>query len=154
TSKRRSCMNRRIVTTAAALALAAGIGIIALATNRAQAGGPAVPSWLAMTNHTVSGQVLDANGSPAAGVDVKRLKTGAGKSGPTKRGPNDSPTGDANIGNPDVNQLQDAKQQRNELIVKEMKTDATGKFSFADIPPGKYSLLAGTGKQAVRQDDV
>src|SRR4029079_11849011 len=84
----------------------------------------------------------------------KLLRPSPAKSGPTRRGPNDSPTGDSSIGTPTPEQLQKgggAAVGKNEEVVKEVKTDASGKFSMPDIAPGHYSLLAGTGKEAVRQ---
>lgn len=135
----------------AGLMLGAGIAVAVLSADRVHAAGPDGSVFLVTANHTVSGMVVDANGSPAGGITVKLLKAGAGKSGPAVRGPNDSPTGDASIGTPDANQLQ-AKQNRNEAVVKEMKTDTAGKFSFADIPMGRYSLLADADKRSVKQE--
>jgi hypothetical protein len=140
---------RSIVLAAAAFALATVAGLATMTASAGQA--PAGSSMLIMANHTVSGVVTDSNGSPAANVPVKLLKSGAGKSGPTRRGPNDSPTGDAGIGTPDANQLQQ-KVGRNEAIYKETKTDSAGKFTLTDVEPGKYSILAGDGKVAVRHE--
>jgi len=128
------------------------VTVAGLASFTATAATPPTPSNLFwMANHTVSGTVVDANGSPQANMAVKLLKTGAGKSGPAVRQPGQSPTGDSSIGTPDANQLQ-AKIGRNEAVLKETKTDAAGKFTLTDIPPGHYNLFADAGNKSVKQD--
>jgi len=139
--------------------LAAGVaclGLIGLtAATNVRAGVPDASRLLVNANHTVTGMVTDTAGRAVPDCAVKLLRPSPAKSGPTRRGPNDSPTGDSSIGIPAPEQLQKgggAAVGKNEEVVKEVKTDASGKFSMPDIAPGHYSLLAGTGKEAVRQD--
>jgi hypothetical protein len=103
-----------------------------------------------MANKTITGTVMDGT-SPAANTAVK-LITKSKTSGPVRRGPNDSPTGDANVGNPEADRLQNAPGgvAKGEHVVQSTNTDAQGKFTFANVAPGNYEVMAGTGNKATR----
>jgi len=103
---------------------------------------------------TIRGTVTDDTGKPAANIPVKLIASQqVSNGGPRKRGPGDSPTGDSAIGAPEASQLQKLPGQLapGEKIVQTVNTDASGNFSFPSVPAGKYSIIAGAGKAAVRQ---
>src|SRR5689334_8630901 len=81
-----------------------------------------------VANKTITGTVMDGS-APAANVPVKLLNKSK-SSGPVRRGPNDSPTGDAGLGNPQADPLQHAPGgvQKGEQVVQATTTDSSGKF--------------------------
>src|SRR4051794_5414300 len=97
-------------------------------------------------NRTIAGSVTDASARSVADCPVKLLRPSPAKIGPAPLKPGQNPTGDGAIRSPNPNQLQ---VNKNEEVVKEVKTDAGGKFTMTDIPKGSYTLLAGTGKHSV-----
>jgi hypothetical protein len=106
-----------------------------------------------LAGRKVSGTVVDGDGTPAVNLPVKLLTEGMKTSGPVRRGPNDSPTGDANIGIPDASKLQKVPGELapGEKVAGDTKTDASGRFVFTDVKKGRYQVMAGTGKIAVRE---
>jgi hypothetical protein len=141
-------MQRNIVITRAGAILAAGaaclIGFSGLTTTHANP--PAAVSFFA-AGHTVAGTVKAADGKPAVGISVRIAKIAPSDSGPAKRDPN-NPTGDSSIGQPDATQLQ--KGPGTGATIATQKTDAAGKFSFPNIQPGEYTVIAGDAQAAGR----
>lgn len=94
----------------------------------------------------VRGTVVDANGKPAAGLQVRLLKPGSMQvGGPALRDPSKGPMGDASVGTPAPEQLQ--SKGGGDQLVNKVSTDNQGAFVFTDVPPGEYKLAAGMGKQ-------
>jgi len=129
-------------------AIAAGAAV--LWTARPASASPNDGSVQLVANKTVTGTVMDGS-APAANVPVKLIAKSK-TSGPVKRGPNDSPTGDANIGNPEADRLQNAPGSvgKGEHVLQSTNTDAQGKFTFNNVPPGTYEVMAGAGSKATR----
>jgi hypothetical protein len=130
--------------------LAAGFGAMnLLAPSTAQAT-PGAMNLVIMAKN-ISGTVVNIDNKPAA-VQVRLLTKGQAGAGPARRGPNDSPTGDAVLGAPEADKLQKnpGAIQPGEKLVKETTSDAQGKFTFQGIAAGEYVILAGAGRNAAR----
>jgi hypothetical protein len=129
-------------------ALVAGAAVVWFARPASAAPGDGASQLVA--NKTITGTVMDGS-APAASIPVKLLSKSK-TSGPVKRGPNDSPTGDANLGNPQADQLQRAPGGvgKGEQVTQSTTTDASGKFTFSNVPVGTYEVLAGTGNKSAR----
>jgi len=104
-------------------------------------------------SRTINGTVVGADGKPAANMAVKLIGTSPQGSGPARRPPGGSATGDAQVGVPQADQLQKAPGSLDpgEKVVSTTTTDSNGKFSFPNVAPGPYSVMAGVGAKANRQ---
>ena len=90
----------------------------------------------------VSGKVVDSSGADAgAGVEVRLVRLGKVKAGKDK-------TDKAKADKDKTAGTDDAKPG----VVATTKTDAKGKFSFSDVTPGRYAVVAmkkGAGRGRV-----
>ena len=91
--------------------------------------------------------MLTVDNAPAVGAVVQLFKErGKTITGPQPRPPGVSPTGDAVVGAPDPIKLQnDGKKP-----LKDTLADSAGKFTFTAVPPGKYTVVAGTGRNIAK----
>ena len=138
----------RTLALAGAVAAAGAFAMYMVAPSTAQAGERPVNLIMAKN---ITGTVLNIDGKPVA-VKVRLLTKGQAGAGPARRGPNDSPTGDAVIGAPEADKLQKSPGsiQPGEKLVKETTSAADGKFTFSAIAQGEYVVLAGEGRNAAR----
>ena len=92
------------------------------------------------TERTIIGIVKEADGKAAANIPVKLMAKGK-SGGPTKIPPGGNPTGDAIIGqSPRMLGSGDSP-------VQETKTDTAGKFTFNNVSPNVYEIVAGSGSK-------
>ena len=143
-------LTRRVRYVTLAGALAAGVAVMYYAQPAASAS-DAIK--LSAANKTITGTVVYAAGKPVGNCPVKLISQMKAGAGPTRRGPNDSPTGDSGIGIPAADKLQKTPGSLGpgESVLKQGTTDSSGKFTFTDVPVGQYQIMAGTGKQATRE---
>ena len=129
---------------------AAGVGALATFAPSTAHATPGAMNLVVMAKN-ISGTVVNVDSKPVA-VQVRLLTKGQAGAGPARRGPNDSPTGDAVIGTPAADKLQKnpGAIQPGEKLVKETTSDASGKFTFSGIAAGEYVILAGAGRNAAR----
>jgi hypothetical protein len=134
----------------ASASLTLGVGALWYATPVAAA--PPQVTQLA-ASRTINGTVIGGDGKPAANMAVKLIGASAQGSGPAKRPPGASPTGDAQVGIPQADPLQKApgSLEPGEKVVSTTTTDSNGKFTFPNVTPGPYSVMAGVGAKSNRQ---
>jgi hypothetical protein len=144
-----SIVNRiRTAVLAGAVVAAGACALYLVAPSTAVAGPGTINLVMAKT---INGTVTNIDNKPVA-VQVRLLTKGQAGAGPARRGPNDSPTGDAVLGAPEADKLQKnpGAIQPGEKLVKETTSGSDGKFSFTAVPAGEYVILAGAGRNAAR----
>jgi hypothetical protein len=144
-----SLVNRlRTAVLAGAVVVAGACAFYLVAPSTAQAGPGAINLIMAKN---ITGTVVNIDNKPVA-VQVRLLTKGQEGAGPARRGPNDSPTGDAVLGAPEAQKLQKSPGsiQPGEKLVKETTSGSDGKFTFNGINAGQYVILAGSGRNAAR----
>ena len=126
---------KSITVSASLLTLALSVGIV-VAQNASSA------------QKTITGTVVTVDDKPAQ-THVQLFNERAKHvGGPTPLPPGGSKTGDAVVGAPAPMPL----QKPAEKPWKETDTDAAGKFSFTGIEPGRYVVVAGTGRNVTKMN--
>jgi hypothetical protein len=91
------------------------------------------PAASAISNGAVSGTVLK-DGKPLEGMQVRLIL-------PARQQPTTAPSSNAST---------PASARGRRQIVAEATTDAHGKFTLSDVPPGSYRVVAGKHGQGAR----
>jgi hypothetical protein len=120
-------MKHMIVMLAAGLSLTI-VTAIAVADDPPSAAPPTTaPAASAVASGSVSGTVLK-DGKPVEGMQVRLVVPG-------RQQPTTAPSNNAAAPN--------ASAHGHRQIVAEATTDASGKFTLSDVPPGSYRVIAG-----------
>jgi uncharacterized GH25 family protein len=103
------------------------------------------------TGGTVAGQVLDKDGKPVANAKVRvTAQNSSKKSGGATTKPSGSDNAASTASRSPTTQGSGNKMQP----VAEGTTDADGKFSIADVPPGDYNVSASVKGQGAGREKV
>jgi hypothetical protein len=145
-------MKVRFLTQGLLAGLVATLAVVLFYTLPAVKAAPGQDASMLLAGHIVTGTVLDSDNKPVANVPVKLLAPSKAKGGPARIKPGGSPTGDSGVGTPRPNDLQNAPGTvgKDETVAQSSSTDSAGKFTFRNVNPGEYQIMAGSGNKAGR----